>query len=436
MKSFISILYIISFSQIILAQDTLKVTTEMDTAFVPPQYVKNLGEYFMDEMPVKKAFKIGFSLSNNSFLFQSIRYLYTYEYKFNRCFSINAGIGAQLSYPVSSLKGTKEGEKKTYYGRSNTCLVLEPRWYFNKNKKVNNLNGTYIALKSDIDISFKGVKNELVFGIQKQILQKNFSMLRMQQYSPMFVDMSVGMGVEFYENSKPKPTFHYSVIYGGIASRLFGYSKKEADLPSFREQRNGNGFFYEKLKVNNMVRYFDNKQHILKIDLMHLFTAFNQNNYTPKASIAYEHTIGKSPFSVNAEVAYQLGKLENSKDDKGYLKSSAWQTSIESRYYYNAKKRSVLDESSNLSGVFAALQFGYMNQNTAEKLSTAVEEIERARNYLSLLAVFGIQTRLTKNVFVEMRVGAGARTPQYDAVKFFQKYEFVLLQDLKLGLAF
>jgi hypothetical protein len=431
MKCNLLIISFLCLMNIMYAQDSVRITTEVDT-FIPPQYLSEHDAFFMDQLTVKKAFKLGMmSNLNGGIHLQSLKQFFGYEYKFSKCLSINGGFNIEM-YSVKN-PSDKSLEKKVNIN-SNTgdiSLLIEPRWYFNKNKKVNNLNGNYISLQNAYYFIEKKLESRIAFGVQRQLLNTVVS----RQFYPGYFDMNIGIGLEFKNGQPPKPTYQYQVLFGGIFSQIFGSTKKNDELPSTYDFSNNDiKWLPRAIAAQNVYRDLDDKKQIFKLDFSNLFSHFNNDSYKVETSVAYERLLGKSSFSLNTEIGYQSGNLQNK---FGYLKSQSWSASIEPRYYFTKPKNVSLTSShDNLSGSFWAMQFGYQNQEWVEKPQNFVNEINYERQYISMSALWGSQSRILNNFFIELKLGLGAKTSKTKTVNFFEKIEPNIISDYKIGLAF
>ena len=444
MKSKLLIIIVLCFTKMLFAQDTLRVTTEVDSVFTPPQYVSDFGGYFMEQLPVTKAIKIGFNLATRDYNMSYMRTQMGAEYKFGKMFSLNYAVETSVITPFTSFTKKEERASKASFYRTYLGFYIEPRWYFNKKKTVNNLNGTYISFKGAYQNGsgtfYTGYKNastwitQLNFGLQRQTLDNAFSFMQPNRVAPGYFDMNIGLGLEFRANNSIKPTFQYQIIYGNVLSKLFGTSID--GLPSSKELRENDAQWYNRINKSNTYRYFDEKKQHFKIDLANLLNLYNGKSAIGEMSMAYERKLGKSPFTINAETNFQFGSIFNL--NNGYLQSYTSKNSIEPRYFYKMKRGATLGETgNNLSGVFAGFQLGIQQQEWNAKNTQSVKDSYERKQYLSAIAVWGAQSYLTKHIFIESKIGLGAKTLKNKDLNFFKKYEFsYLLGDVKVGLAF
>jgi hypothetical protein len=436
MKRNLLIISFLCLTKMLYAQDSLRITTEVDT-FAPPQYVSDYDAFFIDQLPIRKAVKIGLGGSIRDYRFQVMKVFCGYEYKFNKYFSINTGLQSTV-YSVNNFPEiNKSNVEKANFSYIEMGLLFEPRFYFNKHKKVNNLNGNYLSILTKYNPRRENFSYEFSFGIQRQSVS-NYLISSQNKALPSYIDASIGLGFEIQKNQLPQPAFHYQVLWGGLASKLFGKSRAKDVIPSATESINDKYYWQNKMQnTDNTFRFFEGRKQHFKIDLMNIVSQLNQNGFIGETSIAYERTIGKSFFSINTETGFQFGRLKNQKDNDGTFEGYTLKFSIEPRYFYNKKKGATLDESTdNLSGSFAAIQLGFQNQEWREVSSSRLEEVKNHKQYLSAIAVWGAQTRIFNNFFVEAKIGLGVKTPKMDVLNFFQKYEAAVLGDYKIGLVF
>lgn len=422
------------------AQDTLQVTTEVDTAFVPPQYVSNIGEHYINELPIQKGFKIGVlgNLFNTGFLtYHNVFFLY--ERKIRANISINGGIimNRAFSYPLNVLpENNTFSTTKQIYSRGSIALILEPRLYLKAKNKVNNLNGTYISFKSDVTIPFQRVNLSLNYGLQRQVLQNGLT-FRRSQYYPSIMDMQLGLGIVMNKDKSLQPLLHYGIYYGGLSSRLFGKRQDNELLPSSQDMQQGEGIIIEQSKIAHLARYLNDKKYSIRLDLINFFNYYNRSDYMLNTGIAFERAINKSAFSINTDWTIQWGRLPNTVAKQGYLNSTSLQILLEPRYFYNKKRGATLDITSNaLSGAFGALQLAYVQNNLAEKLPLTTEKKYIQRQYISLQGVWGTQTQLLKNIFFEAKLGLGVKKGLSQSLPDYQKYSVTYSTIYKVGLCF
>jgi hypothetical protein len=437
MKRKILIISFLCFIKILYAQDSVHITTEVDT-FIPPQYLSDYDAFFMEDLPIRKAVKIGFGGSSRDHRFQSQKIFFGYEYKFNKNISINAGIQSLFYSATNFSENDKSNVKKANFNYIEIGLLFEPRFYFNQNKKVNNLNGNYASILTKYDMRKTSFSYELSFGIQRQSTN-TFLTTSQNKFTPGYIDASIGFGFEIEKNKLPQPAFHYQILLGGLTSKLFGRSNAKDVIPSSADLRNGNfGWRPDNRNGRNIFRLFEGRKQQFKVDLMNIVSQFNQNGFIGETSVAYERKLGKSAFSINTETNFQLGKLKNQKDVNSSVEGYTWKFSIEPRYFYNKKKGAALHESTdNLSGSFAAIQFGFQNQEWREIASSRLEDLKNHKQYISAVALWGAQTRIFNNFFVEIKLGIGVKTPKTETLNFFQKYEAAFIPlDYKIGLIF
>jgi hypothetical protein len=437
MKHKILIISFLCFVNILYAQDSVRITTEVDT-FVPPQYLSDYDAFFMDDLPIRKAVKISFGGSSKDYRFQSQKVFFGYEYKFNKNISINAGIQSVLYSATNFSETLKPNSEKASFIFIESGLIIEPRFYFNKHKKVNNLNGNYASILTKYDPSRVTFSYELTFGIQQQSINTLLTIPE-NKFTPSYIDASIGFGFEIGKNRLPQPAFHYQILLGGLTSKLFGRSNPKDVIPSSADLRNSNvGWQPDYRNGRNIFRLFESRKQQFKFDLMNIINQLNPNGIIGETSFAYERKLGKSAFSINTETNFQVGKLKNQKDINRYIEGYTWKFSIEPRYFYNKKRGVTLDESTdNLSGSFAAIQFGFQNQEWRDVSPNRLENSKNHKQYISAVALWGAQTRIFNNFFTEVKLGLGVKTSKTETLNFFQKYEAVFIPfDYKIGLAF
>jgi hypothetical protein len=437
MKRKLLIISFLCFINAIYSQDSMRLTTEVDT-FTPPQYLSDYDAFFMENLPIRKAVKMSFSGSSRDYRFQSQKIFFGYEYKFNKNISINAGIQSVLYSATNFSETQKSNVEKANFSYIEAGLIFEPRLYFNKHNKVNNLNGNYASILTKYDPKRTSFSYELTFGIQRQTINTNLTTSQ-NKFMPCYIDASIGLGFEIEKNTLPQPAFHYQILVGGLTSKLFGRSNAKDVIPSTADLRNDDfGWQPDNRNGRNIFRLFEGRKHQFKVDLMNIVNQLNQNGFIGETSLAYERKLGKSAFTINTETNFQVGNLKNQKDANRYIEGYTWKFSIEPRYFYSKKRGVTLDEpTDNLSGSFAAIQFGFQNQEWREIASSRLEDLKNHKQYISAVALWGAQTRVFNNFFVEVKLGLGVKTPKTETLDFFQKYEAAFIPfDFKVGFIF
>lgn len=361
------------------------------------------------------------------------------EYKLSPAFSMGAYYGLRIGdQPANALLG----RSGWLYSAS---LAVEGRWYHDMKKRMsagrsaNNFGGRYAGLEarifnSSLTDSWKSRSITLRYGLQQRFLRRGY------------FDVSIGAGfVEF-------PS-----IWG--SPRGFGTDQRvsvglAAFLPKVKTETVG-GALCEVLHCQ------DEQDRMLKINLFNVVD-FRSNGsvyfLSLQPNIAFEHKIGRSPFSVEVdlEALYRRGKFPyySGQDMQYYTSryaSARWNATGELRWYYNMRKR-ILDGRSgnNLSGAFVGLQ---LNRNqlikSAVHYNNDVPGIFLGSlvtgDYWTSNFVWGIQQRLLDRGFIQFKIGGG-RTfggtnyryegPDQPLTKVGRPNEINVVADLKVGFAF
>jgi hypothetical protein len=188
-----------------------------------------------------------------------------------------------------------------------------------------------------------------------------------------------------------------------------------------------------------------------------LFDAFsfwstgNNYNLALRPNIAFEHKIGRSPFSVELDLGAGYDRGNYSSFSGIRFASAYWNATGEVKWYYNMRKR-ILDGRSgnNLSGAFIGLQLDRNNLiKSAVSYSSDRPDIFDFNvvtgDYWASNLVWGIQQRVLDRGFIQFKIGAGSTFGGHDYLynrtdetltKTNRRNELNIVADLKVGVAF
>ena len=414
MKYKLFIIILLCFSKNLIAQDTLRVETVVDSSFRPPQYVGAYDYVFAMKEPRRQLFKTNIAIEASK-----IREGFSYERKIGKAFSL------QANYEISLEQNTTKSLENTFFELkksrdtvslySQERLNIEPRWYFNMKRDMqegliaDNLNGAYIGLKigNEWTTLYKNKKakrltTELVYGFQRRILTNQY------------IDFNIGLGYGFGESNRSSWIFNYQLNYGVLFDKRY---------------------WGEKPKNCDALQCFEEEKQLLKIDVLNLVQSLTENGYSGTTSIEYERKIKSSVWSINSEV--QLG-YDNSKNIGNQNKRGIgyqFKIAAEPRVYFQLKERIANGESANnLSGNFFGLNLGFTNseKTITDKILPATDVYDHQR-FVSTAFVFGTQMRLLNRLFTTVRMGLGGRTLKGLDFSHWKGYA---VYDMKLGLCF
>jgi hypothetical protein len=449
-----SIKYHISIFFILVMQISL--IAQKDTSFQTIR--QEIGEYqapvietpsdqlFRTKVPTRFAVKSDFAqytkFYRNTFqseaILQEIPSDIEFEYKCSQAFSV----GAVLGYIGGN------GFRNMF--KSGWLISAEGRWYHDMKKRIklgqsaNNFGGKYLALETLV----WGNRTSAELGDNRGISLRYGLQQRVLKYG--YFDISLG---------------------AGIANSLEGNSDNPQSKKVFSIDQNvsfGLGLFdsgwkKEKKKVAmcDIIHCQDEQYSMLKINVFDVFEFLsNGSNYNVnfRPNIAFEQKIGRSPFSVEAELEgnYSDGNSQYLKAAFGalervHLTSLSWDISTEIRWYYSMRNR-ILDGRSgnNLSGSFIGFQVSKNNliENSIRVKTdnnSTFKGVVMGGNFWARHLIWGVQQRVLERGFIQFKIGAGITTGGNNYVyesadkplrKRSKLNELDVMADLKVGFAF
>lgn len=411
MKTKLLTIIFLCLSNIAFAQDSLRITTEVDT-FTPPQYVSDYDAFFLKQQPMKTLWKLAANSVIRDYGFLSSEIVIAPEFRIAQGISLNMGFATKTNTVFGELPKTKS----TY--NFPMQLYLEPRFYLHKKKEIaqgesaDNLIGVYTGIRTGVNVG-PAIKGETYFGEAVVGSQQLFYLKTMRGLYKNFVDLSVGLGASYNTVEKWKPSFHFQVLYGGLFENLMN-SRKNEKIPA----------------ICDVFQCFIEEKRLFKIDLMNLMTIADADNLDGGLDIAYEEKIKKSAFSVNVGTNVRGYKfLKGRSKVEGFTIKSY----VEPRWYYRMKKEIAKGNSANnLSGFYGALQMGF--QHNAYR-ATVLREVQKT-DYFYTHLIWGQQQRILKYLFFEGKFGLGFKSKKTIAYQPFGNSHVSMLFEIKIGLAF
>jgi hypothetical protein len=433
MKSKLFIIIILYFSKNLIAQDSLRVETVVDSTFKTPQYVAAYDDVFLSHQETKWLLKgdfMGLFGQNNGGVYYFTKPIgFEFERKLSNSISINAGL------------------KTDFIARSSTnnipiVMSLEARWFLNQkklqaaNQSENNLNGSYVSLRGRMTKSpflnlaaaseiLNNASITLNYGIQKRV------------FNNMYFNYRLGLGV--------------------IEQPLNSFIKQRWDLGFENEFTLGLTLSGGKKKTVNscdFFRCFETEQNLWKFDISKLLPVFNKYNMSSSLNAAYEFKLGDSKaWSINTNLDIYLRRLKfvyAPISDQNFYFQTAY-LSVAPRYYYNINKDIARGKSANnLSGCYFSLEVGAGVRSSLQKLATVPgfagpgydPDDFGVEHVLKIIPKWGIQKRLSKNGFIDFSFApywfmGKDKGLNNDIIGGFNgKNDNFLKTDIKIGFAF
>jgi hypothetical protein len=162
MKSKLLIISFLGVSKILLAQDSLGITTEVDT-FTPPQYVSHYDAFFLKQQPMKTMWKVASNGFIRDYGFISGETTIASEFRIAQAVSLNMAFATK----TNTVFGEQPKPKSTY--NFPMQLYLEPRFYLHKKREMtqgesaDNLIGVYTGIRTGVNVG-PTIKGETYFG--------------------------------------------------------------------------------------------------------------------------------------------------------------------------------------------------------------------------------------------------------------------------------
>ena len=363
-----------------------QVTTEVQDSFKTPQYEVVYDDAFLSKKETKWLLKVDFlpaieGLNDKQFSPTDRRFSIEFEHKLSRQLSLNVGTYS-------------DGIKDNVIPAS---FAIEPRFYFNNNQKVNNLNGLYASATAEFGNNWQKLdpknfysttttyeKDKTKYGINVGIQKRVFNNWYFNYQLGVLRNESSYLNVKSEETQSK--TF-------GINNRLsfgfaFGGGKKSA------------------VESCDVFRCFEEEKSLLKIDVRGLFKKIDSEGFNSVINVAYERKVDDSPLSLVYEFR---GDISNYKDNSGanYVEeyaSNRLNFSIEPRFYYNLKKRIASGKSANnLSGFYVGLKLGFQLIHSDY---TSIDKYQREISNNTIFGVlkWGLQKKIFRHGFFDISI--------------------------------
>jgi hypothetical protein len=422
MKYLILTIVLFCLNTAVFSQDSIKVRTEIDT-FSTPQYVSDYDVFFLKQEPQKFMFKVASNSIIQDYGFMGSAFALIPEFRLAQGVSISLGVASQ-TYSL----GFVNKDNKSNFSLP-VQLYLEPRFYFNKRKEIanktsaDNLIGTYAGMRTGVSLS-SGIRGktyfaEAVFGSQQLFFFKTLDIVNKN-----FVDFSLGLGTSYNDAIKWKPAYHFQILLGGIF-QSDEERQKNKTLPA----------------MCDVFQCHIEEKRMLRIDLLNLININDINNFEGGVDINYEEKISKSTFSINTGFSgrgynFDINALDNQK-----IKGISLKAYLEPRWYFSKRKDiASAITANNLSGQYWALQLGYQNNERNNYANRILKSTDKNDFFYSYL-VYGVQQRILKHFFFEIKFGLGAKSEKNTRSVFLNndknKGTYVGgFAEVKLGLAF
>jgi hypothetical protein len=239
-----------------------------------------------------------------------------------------------------------------------------------------------------------------------------------------FIDFNIGSGLK-YDLKTPsletaKFAFSYRLSFGILMNKNTAKAMLKGKLPP------------ESAKNNDALVYFEDENHLLKIDILSLFRQLDAERWSSKIGIAYEQKIGKSAWTIDTRLSYEyfspLFKTESGVDISAL--KSVIQVGIMPRCYV-IKKASLGLNPKRITGVYlginADVNYGKLDNNRPEN---AVSNVSNFR----INPAVGGQFRVLKNLYGDFWYGYGLNQRKTDNKATETRFGSVL--NVALGLVF
>ena len=489
MKSKLFIIILLYFSKSLIAQDTLRVETVVDSNFKTPQYVAVYDDVFLSHKETKWLLKADFIGALNE-IFDNPTPLrpssIEFERKISKALSLNVGVSMPLD--IIDIFDSYPHDRVTAL-----TFIVEPRYFFGKNnpnsigQSANNLNGNYISLRAGITQNYLKLGNDGSKGytpelkMDKRQLSVNYGLQR-RVFNNFYVNFKVGFGmtdieiltaqVETPANFVPP----YPISRRKTLETVYGFDNQFTIGLAY-----GGGKKTVANNVCDLFRCFEEEHQLVKIDVKELLGKLDNRNIVSKIILGYEKKLNNSSFSINTELN---GRFEQIRDKsfstwKGILGLGRFgygytvpslpigpspigqkiintykyynvSAMIEPRFYYNLKRRIAKGKSANnLSGSYLALAFvrGYAFDyipNESLAIDNQLVGNTLSRTYFQIMPKWGLQRRLFKNGFLDFSISplwqefSTIKTEKghvYNADSDFFSFN-ELKADFKIGFAF
>jgi hypothetical protein len=317
---------------------------------------------------------------------------------------------------------------------------VEPRYYINKKRQIkqgksaSNLSGMYLGANFLQENKFRSFsilqRNDYYSAAYKNYVATLRLGFQQRIFKKGYLDFSWGLGQATHTSFEILPDQRLLT-----SKKWIGHIDQKITLgmafggKNSKQQENRSCDFFK--------CYREDKSK-LKIDLLGLVRNLNTQEQFGKLSVAYEHKLKESAFSLQYEA--NLYGSHTKRDDYKPEIYYGGGFAIEGRWFYSLKKRIAAGKSgNNLNGAFIGLHIDnlYSKLQSAESLDSRF--FNRVFRYLP---IWGIQYKIFGRGYFEYRAGLGVafrekRTRDYDGYQnTAHDVEPSIFSELKIGLAF
>ncbi len=296
-------------------------------------------------------------------------------------------------------------------------ISIESRWYYRMNKRVRekkvarNMSDNYFAvgfsygqtISSSFD--YQSINVYTKWGFQRRFLKHGH------------VDFGVKAGVVSLFSEEWRAISITEFVDVGLA-----FTKSEYEL--------------DKEKLCPILKCYDADKFIVKSNLSGLLALIiSKNIYIGlEPHIAFERKIGKSAFSVDAELRLYVNFGTWKKAQKNGIWGYGYEALLEGRWYYNLKHRILRGKSGNgLSANYFAIGF---NNSFYSQVYASDLRFDRFINQINIST--GIQRLYSRHMYFDVSFGFGFNLEQdtYLTAKDYIEYGVKLYTRFALGYRF
>lgn len=434
---------------------SVRITHTQETGTLENQrFIDQYDYVFMTKEPTKWMVK----LYNNDFNFtQELFYTDTYDNIIEKMFTpLELAAEFKLSPAFSVSIGTKNGSRAIAYydsnvpyvgsrtfGNKSVVIFGELRWFYQlanrvkQNLSANNFSGNYIGVRfsrnahqdetefQSAKVLFDNIdkkwttdyyferfsKNiEVRYGVQRRFLKHGL------------IDFGINVGVTNYKSVNQKIFF----INGDntIYPNSSGFDRIESVEATENPNRN-NWYINSNFRLGLAIGDFKKREQAPLCDVLHCFEdessmfkiiwpsiQIAQTNQSALLSLAYEHKIGKSAFSINNQLNYaflatksQYPTVNGVIDTRNYQSSNVGFVS-EIRYYFRQASRiKRLSKGNNLSGWYVSTPLSIYH--TGKKDRIAINLISSSGSSKNLLSDIGLKIGFQQKLFSKGYIDLG-----------------------------
>lgn len=340
------------------------------------------------------------------------------EYKISRDLSLNVSYGLGFSGDGNVIR-FRDFSLDAHHFR------VEPRWYYNMSRRIregrsaNNFSGNYFGIefaqttRIGVSADFEYRTATVRYGIQRRLFRYGY------------FDMSYGLGMR----ATPQTAYHQG------STQLFGDARLGIGLALAAPKSTRT----KKFDQCDVLQCFREESRMWKIDLFNLFRIVRTGFVEGSLRTAVEQKIGGSPFSVEAQL-----QMDGSYLDQPALITHSLGTGghLQSRYYYNLKRRIARGKSgNNLSGGYVAWQADWHQSHTTYKgLNVDGVKTKQTETYTQMHTgpLLGIQYRIFEKGFIDFNLGAAMGTEKTSFKGTIHPFGdlIYLTSALRIGVAF